>query len=172
MKQCNKCHIEKLPSEFSKRKDTKDGLQGSCKQCYKQLFKQWCNNNSNRQKTNVNKWRNNNQDKPLKYITKCRNKTLPGVYQVKCMVNGKRYIGQSEKPVRRKYEHFTIHKSNKSITYNEALQADLKLYGKQSFIFGVIEHCPTELLLEREAYYINTYKPEYNAQVETLKTTI
>jgi len=33
MKTCNKCGQEKALSEFHKRSDAKDGLQGTCKVC-------------------------------------------------------------------------------------------------------------------------------------------
>jgi hypothetical protein len=168
MKVCNKCNVEKPLNEYYKGKTKKFGVQDKCKQCNKRLAIEWYNGNKERHTTNTMKWQHNNQDKQDNYVRKNYSKISSGVYQIKCMINGKRYIGKSIRPNRRMYEHFTISDSHQS---NEALQADIKQYGKQSFVFGIIEHCPTELLLERETYYINTYKPEYNAQVGAFKTT-
>jgi hypothetical protein len=170
MKVCNKCGKEKPLDEFNKDKTKSSGLHSRCKLCDKQATVEWQKNNNDRYRANVDKWYNNNQDKHYASVRKNHSKIPPGVYQIKCMVNGKRYIGKSINPYLRKTNHFSIGEKQPNNT-NEFLQADLKQYGKKSFVFGIIEHCPIDLLLERETYYINTYKPEYNAQVEAFKTT-
>ena len=38
MKECNKCKVEKPLSEYHKSKESKDGLYGSCKPCYKEHY--------------------------------------------------------------------------------------------------------------------------------------
>lgn len=40
MKTCSKCNCKKLPSAFYKRKDSKDGRQGQCKDCLKKYNQQ------------------------------------------------------------------------------------------------------------------------------------
>jgi hypothetical protein len=157
--------VEKPYNMFYKDNNTIDGLMYKCKICAKHLAVKWHIDNKDRHNTNCNKLYNNNQAKRIKEVIENQHKLPPGIYQVKCMVNGKRYIGKSVAPIRRKNTHFSIHK--KITSTNEALQADLRQYGKQSFVFGIIEHCPIELLDERETYYINIYKPEYN-QYKTL----
>ena len=168
MKVCNVCHKAKPLDEFSGDKTRKDNLMPKCKQCHKVYSTKWYNDNQNIHGKRVKEYKSKHKDQHLKSIYKQAKKISPGVYQIKCMINGKRYIGKSVTPNSRKYNHFTIYTTDVNNT-NPALQADMRKYGKQSFVFGIIEHCPTELLLEREAYYINTYKPEYNAQIETLK---
>lgn len=42
---CNKCKTEKDISEFSKRSDRPLGVQSGCKECHKQLNKDWLSKN-------------------------------------------------------------------------------------------------------------------------------
>jgi len=98
-----------------------------------------------------------------KQIVKQFNSSIePGVYMVKCLLNGNCYIGKSNKPYTRRVKHFSIHKSSKKTPTSPKLQADLKQLGKNAFVFGVIEHCNESQLLEREQYYITQYQPVYN----------
>lgn len=41
MKQCSKCHIVKPLSEFTKQAKNKDGLKNHCKDCHKQIMREW-----------------------------------------------------------------------------------------------------------------------------------
>ncbi len=41
MKTCNKCHFPKPISEFSKRKESPDGLQYCCKECNRKRCNKW-----------------------------------------------------------------------------------------------------------------------------------
>jgi group I intron endonuclease len=69
---------------------------------------------------------------------------------VKNLITNECYIGQSTKPYRRRTQHFSIH-SNPNTKYTvKQLQSAMRQYGPESFIFGIIEHCEPELLLERE----------------------
>jgi len=122
--------------------------------------RQWRENNKAKFKENTEQWMKNNTERN-RITSSIKYNSIPaGVYMIKCLANGKCYIGQSIQPNRRKYDHFSI-KENPNNT-NLLLQADVKQYGRNNFIFGIIEHCEPELLLERETYYINLYKPEYN----------
>ena len=146
MKECNKCKQVLALDMFNKRRPY-------CKICQKQHDKQY---------------HQKNRDKlieQMKQYYKQYEKQIPaGVYMIKCLINGKKYVGQSIKPITRRDKHFTIHniKCSKRTNTNTILQADIKLYGKDKFVFGIVEYCEPEQLLERETYYINLYKPEYN----------
>lgn len=133
--------------QFYKDKTSKTGLTGRCKFCAKQYHKQWHQDNSECQK---------------QYHKQLRSSIEPGVYMIKCLVNGSCYIGQSKEPYNRRGKHFSVHKSSKKIPTSPKLQQDLKQLGKNAFVFGVIEHCNESQLLEREQYYITQYQPAYN----------
>ena len=164
MKQCTKCGIEKSLDEFSNCKKHYDGLDYTCKQCKNNYLKQWYNDNKDEHTKSV-----------IKYVKTLKSKSLPSVYKITNKINGRQYVGKTERTIRRKYEHFAIHKSDKSQSYNELLQADIKQYGKHNFKFEIIEHCEINQLKEREQYWIDTLQPYYNirlkTQLETLKTT-
>jgi len=148
MKKCSKCKVEKELDKFGKDKYTKDGLRYYCKQCATIKSKEW---------------KNSNLQKAKDMMDKCISKIDPGVYMIKNLVNGKTYIGKSDKPYIRRISHLSIHRTKKGANNtNQWLQEDIHKYGKKCFIFGIIEHCEKERLLEREQYYIRQMKPEYN----------
>ena len=123
--------------------------------------KQWAEDNKEKRNFNNKKWREEKKEYHQQYIKDKWEIIPPGVYLIKNIINGKCYVGQSKVPYRRHCEHLSK-KSSKSKSFNPNIQADLKQYGRKSFVFGIIEHCEPEQLLERETYYIDLYKPEYN----------
>jgi hypothetical protein len=154
-KMCIKCKQELTSNMFYKDKSRKDNLSNRCKQCEKQNY----DNNSEYFRRCREQFRLNNPE----YNKQWNKKIPPGVYMVKCLVNNKFYIGQSVSPNSRKSDHASIYViKEKNNNTNLNLQADLVKYGKDKFIFGIIEHCEPEQLLEREKYYINLYQPQYN----------
>jgi len=84
-----------------------------------------------------------------------------GIYCIKNIVNGKQYIGSSINVYKRKNRHFSELKNQKH--KNIKLQRSYDKHGKDNFMFYVIEFVDTkEKLIEKEQFYINTLKPEYN----------
>ena len=83
-----------------------------------------------------------------------------GIYKITNKVNGKSYIGQSNNIERRLKEHKYI-----SSESNKSLKRAYKKYGKDNFEFSILEECKLEELDEKEIYYINTLKPEYNRTI-------
>lgn len=83
-----------------------------------------------------------------------------GIYLVRNLINGKRYIGQSRNIERRFIEH-------KMAKYerNPGLREDLAQFGPKNFSYEVLEECSPEQLCEREIYYIASLKPEYNLTI-------
>jgi group I intron endonuclease len=88
-------------------------------------------------------------------------KTKSGIYCIKNIVNGKKYIGSSIDVYKRRNRHFSELKNQKH--KNIKLQYSYDKHGKDNFIFIVIELVEEkDELIVMEQYYINNEKPEYN----------
>ena len=80
-----------------------------------------------------------------------------GIYMLTCKISKHRYIGQSQNITRRLWEH----KSQRNAPRLPISRA-IKKYGWENFECEVLEYCPAEELNEKEIYYIELLKPEYN----------
>lgn len=88
---------------------------------------------------------------------------LIGIYQIKNLINGKIYIGQSIDIEKRWSTHRTELKYNNH--HNIHLQSAWNKYGEDNFEFSVLEECNFDQLNQREIYWIsklNSYKDGYN----------
>ena len=148
MKICSKCKLELSLDMFSKNKYAKDGLQIWCRVCANERSTAYYKVNPEKVKASVNKMQHSIQ---------------PGVYMVKNLITGSIYVGQSETPYQRKTQHMSIRKSKKGFNTNQWLNKDLNKYGREAFVFEILEHCAKEDLKEREDFYIRTLKPYYNS---------
>ena len=63
MKHCNSCKNIKSLTEFSKNKNSKDGLQLYCKLCSNEYFKKYHKNNRNKRLKYFANWKKQNPDK-------------------------------------------------------------------------------------------------------------
>jgi hypothetical protein len=140
LKACYKCKEEKPLSEFSKNKGKKDGLQQRCQQCVNQYYKE-------------------NKEK-IRARHALYRKNLPAaVYNIKNIVTGQVYIGQSTKFKERWSEHKRDLRLN--IHPNSKLQEDYNKYGLDAFEFEVIKEFPSDttsdVLLEEETRTIIEY---------------
>lgn len=87
-----------------------------------------------------------------------------GIYIITNIINNKKYVGSSKNLSKRKIAHFLkLYNNNHP---NIHLQASYNKYGKDVFIFNIIEHVEdiTELV-NREQYWIDILKPEYNKRL-------
>ena len=75
-----------------------------------------------------------------------------GIYRIHNLVNGKSYIGKSERDIDRKFRQH-IRGSNS----NEHLQNAIKKYGIENFEFTVLEYCEPKDCCDRERYWIEYY---------------
>ena len=89
-----------------------------------------------------------------------------GIYEIFNMENGKRYVGSSIDIYNRIHEHVFNLKNGKS--HNQHLQNSWNKYGESSFIYSVLEYCNPSSRFEREQYYIDCLKPEYNLTLNVI----
>jgi hypothetical protein len=100
------------------------------------------------------------RDKPLSFYSLHKK---PGIYMITNKVTKKFYIGKSKDLKGRFYNYLNINRlmENKSSRIHKAL---LK-FGFEKFSITILEfiESPTiKLLNEREDFYINIFKPQYN----------
>lgn len=90
-----------------------------------------------------------------------QNKGKSGIYMFVNKVNGKRYVGSSLDLSKRfkNYLNFSyLLYKKESMNIKKALVS----YGFINFELVILEYCEPSVLLEREQYYLDTLKPEYN----------
>lgn len=80
-----------------------------------------------------------------------------GIYKIENLVNGSVYVGQTAEGFQKRY---FLHrwKLNNGTHDNSHLQRSFNKYGKDNFVFKVIEVLPKELLNEREKYWIEYHR--------------
>lgn len=87
------------------------------------------------------------------------NKGKSGIYIWENQINGNRYIGSSVHLTIRFKSYFN---SNHLLKYtNMTIYKALLKHGYSIFSLS-LEYCETDKCLEREQYYIDLFKPEYN----------
>jgi group I intron endonuclease len=79
-----------------------------------------------------------------------------GIYSIRNITNGKRYIGQSTNLEDRKRSHFTTLKRGNH--FNIYLQRAFLKYGIDNFEFRILEEVPEDMLDVRERSWIYFYK--------------
>lgn len=88
-------------------------------------------------------------------------KNVPGVYEIFNTVSKKRYVGSTTIGVIKRWnDHKSQLRTNKHP--NIHLQRSWNKHGSEAFQFRILEVCIN--VLEREQFYIDTLKPEYNIQ--------
>lgn len=81
---------------------------------------------------------------------------MVGIYKITNLITGDCYIGQSRNLKKR------INNHHQKGIHSKLFEDHIKEYGWESFETEILEECDTEVLLEREAYYIELLKPTYN----------
>jgi hypothetical protein len=90
-----------------------------------------------------------------------RNKTA--IYRLNNLVTGESYVGSAVDLTRRLWCHFSLGFLKKELRRNRSIiSSSLLKYGYSNFSLDILEFCDKNLLIEREQYYFNMLKPEYN----------
>lgn len=83
-----------------------------------------------------------------------------GVYEIRCEINGKRYVGSSRNVEARWRRHqFDL---QQGAHHAVPLQRAWLKYGAPAFMHSVLEICALEELRDVEQKYIDELKPDYN----------
>lgn len=83
-----------------------------------------------------------------------------GVYQIRCEVSGRIYIGSSCSISDRWYMH--RRELRLGTHHSKPLQRAWSKHGESSFAFSVLEECEKAVLLQREQFYMDSLRPQYN----------
>ena len=78
---------------------------------------------------------------------------LSGIYSIKCLINGKEYVGSSKNIISRWSDHMLMLRNDKH--HSPMLQRSWNKHGKDNFVFKVVELCDIEDLFIRENYHID-----------------
>jgi len=84
----------------------------------------------------------------------------PGIYALMNNANGMWYIGSSCKLRKRANEHISDLRANRH--GNRHLQRAFAKYGEDTFKFLLVEYCDKSALIQREQYWIDRLKPQFN----------
>jgi group I intron endonuclease len=90
-----------------------------------------------------------------------------GIYSITNKEDGKRYIGRSVDISRRKRDHLKALREGKNSSRH--LQLAWNKWGEESFIFEIVEECPPEDIVQREAHWIQTYETTHPDKGYNLK---
>lgn len=85
------------------------------------------------------------------------------IYQIRCVINGRVYVGQTHDLRKREADH--RQKLLRGNHYSKDLQSDFDKYGLDAFVFEVLEmNIPREDLDERERSWISLRDNPYNIE--------
>lgn len=84
------------------------------------------------------------------------------LYKIENLINHKIYIGLTNNPARRKYQHF--YKLRKNEHDNNFLQKEFNIYKEDNFSFEIVysEDCDEEKISNKEVEFIKKYDSYYN----------
>lgn len=86
-----------------------------------------------------------------------------GIYKIENIANGKIYIGSTIDFKERWKRHRIYLRKGKHT--NRHLQGAWNIYGESGFSFTVLEECENNILIEREQFFMDTLRPEYNIRL-------
>ena len=87
-----------------------------------------------------------------------------GVYRWVNNLNDKSYVGSSISLSYKLNLYYSLY-SLREVKGSIIIQRALLKYGYSNFTLDILEYCELDVLIEREEYYINLLKPEYNIKI-------
>ncbi len=96
------------------------------------------------------------------------NRNKIGIYRWINKINGNTYIGSSVNISVRMYTYYSLRSLAKS---NRLIDRALLKYGFSNFALEILEYTDKNNVLEKEQYYMDLFKPQYNI-VETAGSTL
>jgi group I intron endonuclease len=78
------------------------------------------------------------------------------------LINNKRYVGSSVDLSGRLYKYFNLKRLTEGPEKDRQIARALVKYGYSNFRLEILEYCTPEAAVEREQYYLDLLKPEYN----------
>jgi len=148
MVECKQCKRTLPIEDFHKNKIS------YCKVCSRKRAKQWYENNNKRARFNFKRYYmevlkvSGNVGGEYSHDKRC------GVYMFKNTITQEFYIGCSTNMRQRVSRHF----SPRGRTRNKHIYKSVKTYGKESFVWGVIEYCKPEDRFDVETKWIQHYE--------------
>lgn len=91
------------------------------------------------------------------------NKNKSGIYRWINRINNKSYVGGSVNLTNRLRNYYSKNYLNRRVLIsNSHIYRALLVYDYNNFNLEILEYCKRESVIEREQYYIDLFKPEYN----------
>ena len=88
------------------------------------------------------------------------------VYIIINRTNGHKYVGQSLLSQNKVWQH---HIQSAMRMSQESLHKAMRKDGNHNFMIRELDDCNENILDEREQYWIDQYKPEYNSNIEVIE---
>jgi len=155
-KRCSRCGETKPLHAFNKMARSPDGLQNYCRQCKAEAQKEYRATPRGRQLKREAAARYFKSNKGKAAVKKCQDKRKeripPAVYQIRCLVNNRVYIGETTFVLQRELDHMAALK--RKAHSNPYLQDDYNQYGPDAFVFEILECPKEEALRDCEQYWI------------------
>jgi group I intron endonuclease len=84
-----------------------------------------------------------------------------GIYEIRCLISGKSYVGSSKSIRSRWSQHRNaLRRGNHT---SPRLQQAWNKHGERQFVFKILEECAPDVLFEREQFWIDSKRRDYNS---------
>lgn len=98
------------------------------------------------------------------------NRNKSGVFRLVNQINGKSYVGSSINLSNTFSIYYSLTSLKREVKGSIIIYRALLKYGYSNFSLDILEYCEPDLLIKREQYYVDLFKPEYNIRVVGLKS--